>query len=175
MIKKLYKYYFYYFDNELYAYTDNKTFSKQFELYRDMKKFVKVIKKINKEEVNILAKENKDKYISSYKFFIFNRKNGSGFEILIPLTFVEKISLTNTAIQLKEIDIYKYCWIPSYIFNSKIRKALSVLYYDNLNKHISSDGTEILYLPKYFSGLEIDYFSLFVRLFGFTLNMKGKI
>ena len=56
MMTKTYKYWFYYLDGELYAYTDKKEYAKIFEEERDMTKFTKRKEEITREELNFLAK-----------------------------------------------------------------------------------------------------------------------
>ena len=57
MMNRLYKYWIYYIKNdndtppELYAYTDDKSLAKEFEISRDMNRFIKVKKELSKEEV----------------------------------------------------------------------------------------------------------------------------
>lgn len=140
---KTYKYWIYYLKEtkELYAYTDNKKFAKEFESDRDMNKFKKISCNIDSEEVNGLAKYHQSKYLKKSSIKIYDKKTMKYFNSYIIITIEEEVTIQNTAIQLMYDSIYKYCWDNPYIFKDKIIKALSVLEYVNIYNQMSLSQT----------------------------------
>ena len=124
-MNKMYKYYLYYFNDELYAYTDNKEYAKEFEKIRDMKKFIRIKREITREDVNILAGEEQGKYLVSQTFTIYDEERMSWFESEFIITQLERTGINNIAVQVMNEDLYKYCWdSPPSIVNDKIINAL---------------------------------------------------
>lgn len=163
-----YKYFIYYLDNDIYAYTDNKKIAKEFDKYRDMKKIKKVIKKISKEDVNELAIDYKLQRLTNYEFIDTVSKSN----LIIPVTELEKITIINQSVNIREKEIYSYCWFPHSVFKSDIRESLISLKYHIFHDDISKCG---LKMSDMFPNIEkqavIDELSLFIRLYGIYLKV----
>lgn len=163
-----YKYFIYYLDNDIYAYTDNKKISKEFDKYRNMKKIKKVIKKISKEDVNELAIDYKLQRLTNYEFI----DTASKSNLIIPVTELEKITIINQSVNIRENEIYSYCWFPHSVFKSDIRESLISLKYHIFHDDISKCG---LKMSDMFPNIEkqavIDELSLFIRLYGIYLKV----
>lgn len=128
------KYWIYYYKktNELYAYTDNKKFAKEFERVRDMDKFEIISEEIDKEMINQLAREYQNKYLKKYPIKIYDKKNLKWMDSELLVTVEESIGIQNIAIQQMQETLYKHCWDDPYIFKKKIYDALEVLGYNKI-------------------------------------------
>ena len=155
-----YKYFIYYLDNDIYAYTDNKKISKEFDKYRDMKKIKKVIKK--------LAIDYKLQRLTNYEFIDTISKSN----LIIPVTELEKITIINQSVNIREKEIYSYCWFPHSVFKSDIRESLISLKYHIFHDDISKCSLKISDMfPNIEKQAVIDELSLFIRLYGIYLKV----
>ena len=116
------KYWIYYLKstNEIYAYTDNKKYAKEFERIRDMNKFKIIQEEIDKDLINHLAREYQNNYLKKMPIKIYNKKKLEWIESEILVTMSESIGMQNIATQLMHETLYKYCWDDPYVFKSKI-------------------------------------------------------
>ena len=136
-----YKYWFYYWDNELYAYTDKKEYAKGFESFRNMKKFKRIKKYISKSEVNQLASDEMLRYLVTMPFTIYNKNNGEVYEDEYIVTQIEKMTVNNYVIKLMNQDLFNYAWICNpYIFKKPIFKALKFLCYNDAYNVVSASS-----------------------------------
>jgi hypothetical protein len=177
MIQKEYKYWLYYLDKELYAYTDNKVYAEKFEAIRDMDKFKKEKYKISREDVNYLAKEYQELILEPIEFTIDNKDTGDKFTGELIVTRMEKITMSNISVQLLEEERYKHCWILNpVIFKKKIYKALKQLMYVDSFKYISNtedlDDIMGIYEEDEPCKLEPDYLGIFLRYYGNTIRSE---
>ena len=171
---KTYKYWLYYYDDELYAYTDNKSYAKSFERDRDMNKFIKRKKEITREDVNMLAREEQDKYLLSNKIDIYNKEKMTWFEAEFVMTQMERTTINNIAVQVMNEDLYKYCWNTPFIFNNKIIKALELLQYNTLHRQLTYSTRSGEYPAEFCDEIihiKPDMLGIFLHYFGKT--MKG--
>lgn len=167
---KEYKYWIYYFKdtNEIYAYTDNKKYAKEFELDRNMDKFIKIRKDILPEEVNYLARHYQGKYLTKAKIKIYDKKTMKWFDSFLIMTLEEEITVQNKSVQLLYDSIYTYCWQDPYVFNEKIYKALDKLEYVNIYNQISSAQSNC-YIENEIK-LKPDELGIFVHYYAHTLR-----
>lgn len=167
---KTYKYWFYYLKktNELYAYTDNKNYAKEFENMRNMKKFKRVVDDISTDELRQLVEEYKNKYLIKTKMDVYDKNSKEWFKQDIILTSVESITIQNTEAHLLYKNIYSNCWDDPYIFKSKVHKALETLEYVNVyqNYIMAHSG---LYQEDELN-IKIDKLGIFIRCYGKTLK-----
>lgn len=163
------KYWIYYEKetDEPYAYTDNKTYAMLFELDRDMGIFKRVKKIMTKDEINYLAKEYQNRFLKLVELDIYDKSKEKWFKGSIAMTADEYFTLTMAEIQLMESYLYQHCWEHPAKFKNKIIKALEVLEYNNVYRHITECGndkhTEIKVKP--------DLLGIFLHYYG--KSMKG--
>ena len=169
MKNKKYKYFIYYLEKDIYAYTDEKSKADNFEKFRDLHLFKKERREISKEEVNILAKNYKLQRLTDYDFLDKDGKNN----IVLSITEMEKIEVINHSVNIREKTIYSYCWSPHTIFKKDIKKALVNLKYHIFHDTISASSP--LKLIDMFPNIEkeatIDELNVFVKLFGKYLKV----
>jgi hypothetical protein len=170
MSKKKYKYWIYYLKstNEIYAYTDNKDYAKSFENMRDMKMFIKVKKNLTKEEVNYLAREFQSNILKMYEYKTVN-KNQTIVMVSIVSTMIENITVNSQSTRLICCDLYTYCEINPEFFNSKIKKALTVLGYCNLYEYVSETDSDLTKI-----NIEVDELAIFIHNYGKSINERTK-
>ena len=133
-----------------------------------MKKIKKVIKKISKDGVNELAIDYKLQRLTNYEFIDTHSKSN----LIIPVTELEKITIINQSVNIRENEIYSYCWFPHSVFKSDIRESLISLKYHIFHDDISKCN---LKMSDMFPNIEkqavIDELSLFIRLYGIYLKV----
>lgn len=137
-----YTYWLYYYNNEIYAYTDNKKYAKKFEEIRDMNKLKKVKKKISKEELNYLADAYQDRFLKTEIFKVYDKYNMKYYDMEIILSTVESITVSNYKVRLSTIDLFNNCAISPKYFGEDIVKALKCLGYQDL--HLMYEGHDEL-------------------------------
>lgn len=171
MEEKLYKYWLYYKDNELYAYTDNKEYAEKFEEFRNMDLFTRVKKRITKDDVNYLAMEFQGSYLMSNTYKGYNTKNKKYYNIEIITTEIESLNVGNKKVYMENAGLYHNCVIDPYYFNNKLMVALKNIGYFSVYavyKGIDEYPFE-LNIPK------IDEISLFVYFYGNTIDERKLI
>jgi len=172
---KTYKYWFYYLDGELYAYTDKKEYAKIFEEERDMTRFRKRKEEITRDELNFLARDYQSNYLEKFDIEAFDRENDEIFESFLVITGIERITITNASIQIQNEDLYKYCWdTPHGIFKTKIIKALEILQYNVLHRQITCATNTGEWPAEYDDNIKLkpDMIGIFCHYYGKTLRRK---
>ena len=174
MMVKMYKYWIYYLNEEIYAYTDNKEYAKIFESNRNMKLFKKVKMEISKEGVNYLAKEFQEAVLVNMPIDIYDKETHTWIKSNIIVTNMEKITILNVSIQIMNEDLYKFCWFSPYPFNNKIIKALHILEYDKINSILTNSKLDQFSDDYYDDEINIkaDMLGIFIHYYGRTL--KGR-
>lgn len=170
------KYWFYYFDNKLYAYTDNKERAIEFEQERDMTQFKRKKKNITKKLVNSLARDDELRYLYLIKMNlnIYNKDTLRWMDGSLITTMMEKITVENVSAQLMSDTLFNLVdWnVNPSIFKHKIYKALDDIGY----VHLYNQMTVITDTGEYEDGqikIEPDELGIFLHYFGKT--MKGGI
>lgn len=127
-----YTYWLYYYNNDIYAYTDNKKYAKKFEEIRDLNKLKKVKKRLTREEVNYLADAYQDRYLKTENFKVYDKYNMQYYEMEIILSTVESITVSNNKVRLSTVDLYNECTVSPRYFTDDIVKALKCIGYQDL-------------------------------------------
>lgn len=167
-MKTEYTYWIYYHDNEIYAYTDNKSYAEQFEDFRDMKKFKRVKKELSKEEVNYLAKEYQCLYLKEYSFDVYDKENEDNYPFEIVITSMEEINVNNNTMQVRvNLSTDTFDLNPKY-FNKDIQKALYIIGYLTIYEEnqlpFQNDSLENRIVPV------PDQLSIFISLYGWSIK-----
>lgn len=167
--EKLYKYYFFYEveegeEPELYAYTDDKSLAKEFELERDMNIFFKKKTEITKDEVNILAKDYKEMRLSILEGYTKDINNISKLiDFSLVVTELEKLTIISKYDEIINYDLCVYSRNTPFVFKKDIFKALEYLDYNyNFMIMYEPESADDYYQYDY----ELDLFGAFVYLFG---------
>lgn len=164
------KYWFYFYDNMLYAYTDQADYRKMFEQYRDMSKFKVVRREVDNNELKELHLNYNQNILVSYHFKV----NKNTYSKLI-ITKEEQLYTINTSTRLSTVGIFDHCWTNPNIFNKEIREALDSLKYSQCHSVISSRNS------KYFidddigvddCDIDVDEFAIFMNMYGDTFKDK---
>lgn len=162
-------------DSLLYAYTDNKEYSKLFRSQRDMNKFVMIKRNIDRDEVNHLAKNFTREYI--IKKEIKTKSKGIGSKIInydLIITKTEENIIQNNAYKALTVDMWTSAWTSPYIFKDKYVKALDIIglvdRYNIINSWKSLDKK----VDKVGENIQPDYLSTFIRQFGFLLKSRNE-
>lgn len=165
MTNKTYQYWVYYIKEEyvdevplvlngdlIYAYTDNKDIASEFELYRDMNKFIKRKLELTRLEVNLLAK-NEQTQILKIRECTTRDENGKLITTIIAMTAQEEKYLDMHVMTCLHNLMYKYMNIPipCNIFDEKLFKYLSKIEFFSLSNnslfddlvYIKTDSIEI--------------------------------
>lgn len=161
---KTYDYWFFFNkdNDELYAYTDDKKFYKDFKSQRNMKLFYYKKKELTRNEVRDLTNNENEKFLTEYNLKYDNEMSKGSMRMVITKT--EKLTVMNVSADLLSCDIYKYAWITPYIFKDDIIKSLQKIGYISCNNLINSSGENYFDI---FS--EADELGIFLRYFGNTL------
>ena len=167
MMKCTYTYYLYFKDNELYAYTDNKSYAKEFESVRNMDVFVKKKAKLVSSDINILALEYQSRMLTKKSLYTFN-ENGIGISIKMIMTMVEYISVSNMSTSFV-YNLSQLCWTSPLIFNDKYQSMLDILGYTFMNATLSGKFKKFDLF-----NMKVDQLSFFLDLFSDTLKMNGE-
>lgn len=172
-----YKYWFFYIKpkyeedvykelyHRIYAYTDNKDYAREFELFHDMCKFIKKEILLSREEVRTLTRHAKKEYLQPCS--LTTSTNDSGIEkINLIITEGEQQILTANVSNMANNTIIRATVEAPYIFNKKIYKALKELKYILLYS-----GMEVQ--DSFMNGtLHIDEFAVYVNIFSNVLRKK---
>lgn len=163
------KYWIYYYKDseDVYAYTDNKTYAMLFELDRDMKLFKRVKKIMSREDIHYLAQEYQNKLLNLIELDIYDKYRERWFKGSIAMTSEEYFSITLAEVQLMESDLYQHCWEHPGKFKNKIVKALEVLEYNNVYRQITSTSND----DEVKINAKPDMLGIFLHYYGKT--MKG--
>lgn len=158
----------------LYAYTTKKKYAKEFEKYRDMDKFIKVINDISKEDLNDFECTFIYHKIELYE--ITTRKyDGNGIDALIlPIIELEHSHCEDTCEFIEDFFVDCYSTIKSMkyllksINNKKICKKIgSKIYYKIMDLSIKSFHDVIMDEP-----INPDFLFVFLSEFGNLLKIK---
>ena len=159
--------YIYKKENIIYAYTDNKKYSKLFEENRNMDSFKRIHRYITQEDVNYLARNSQGCYLKKSVLKGYNKDINKWEEYDLVMTESECITIQNAGVKLMYDTIYNHCWINPMIFNKKIRKALKVLGYESVYNFISTDSKRLCH-----DILTVDEISVFKNYYGKTLRKE---
>ena len=172
MIEKLYKYWIFYKDNEIYAYTDSKEYAKRFMEERNMKLFQKKKVKISSYEVNQLAEFYQTAWLKESELPVYDNVNLSWSDETFVITEMEEITITNVSAQLMNADIFRWCWFNPYPFNDKLIAALKTLHYDRINRVVTSATASGTLDADYGDNFQIepDMLGIFIHYYGKTLK-----
>lgn len=158
---------------ELYAYTDNKKYMKQFQLERNMKRFIVIKKFLTKEEVHMLAEHYNQLYLM--KFEGKTRVDAKDYirEFSIIVTKEEHqniISVCADVIMCKILAFVEYD--PRY-FKEKYLKALAVSGYNSIYMYITgySNYEEETSFDDVTQEFEPDYLSAFFNIYSELLTI----
>lgn len=159
------KYYLYYSkDNQLYAYTDEKSISKKFESQRKMKKFHKKVKELSRDEINSIARNFQLNKLELKGLRTMDNLTGKVVECEIALTTNELLVVRHDSF-LSSNDIFlEVSWdLNPKIFKKRIQKALRILgcytVMDDFSKNIPDDDYVVA-----------DEVSIFIRRFGKSMK-----
>ena len=167
---KLYKYWLYYINDELYAYTDRKEYAKSFESFRNMKKFHRIKKEINKDTVNMLAKEYQTQYLQKHTLKTYKDKKWIDIEII--LTESEHLTITSIGMVESYEGISSFCFVNPFIFNDEILNALTILNYVSIYQSLSNDlpkGIKSKNPIECMEDMKIDELGIFIETYGYTI------
>lgn len=129
-----YKYWMYYIydDNDetynLYAYTNDKVISKTFESQRNMDKFKKVSKTLDKLEVHNLAEDNQCQLLELMPVEFYDSECDEKYVVTYALTTEEKLNFIHISANA-QLNLYKNSWTNPLIFKKEIQKALFTIDY----------------------------------------------
>ena len=139
---KEYKYWMYYkidsYDDtyDLYAYTDDKVLADMFESQRNMKKFKRVVKKLDNKGVHDLAEDYQGMILQVFPIKFYDYDTKDVIPVKYALTTMEKLDFiyysSNTS-----LTVYKNAWTNPLIFNKEIRNALFELNYHKYYLYIA--------------------------------------
>ena len=170
-----YKYWLYYLDDDLYAYTDDKDIKKSFESMRNIAAFKSQKRNLSKKEVNFLAHNYPERKLSYH--FLYGYGNGERIELKVALTEIEKITTNNQSATLLYYDIFSLAEIPPYVFNDDILNALGVLKYFKLYSAFEDcrhrDDIPIDNFDMIEDEFQVNTLNIFLNNYGDTFLKKG--
>ena len=126
---------FEYLWNQIYAYTDNKEYAKQFESWHNMSKFIKREVKLTKEEIHIMTEDIMSKYLQPYRIITEGKKKKKK-KILIISNRDEKRLLDSNVSMIANNTIIRNTIQEPHIYDYSLYKALSVLKYPQMHSGV---------------------------------------
>lgn len=172
-------YYIYYLKEDeeetykIYAYTDEKNVMKEFDFTRDIENiFIKKKKKLNRNEVNILARDYQTNIIHLYEVKAYNYNKKEFETLILPMTHIENITLENMKSNLMLTQIYQSCWLNPNVFKKDIQRVLKILRYKSLYNSITR-GLEDCNENDENTNIKPDELGIFLHYFGYTMRKKG--
>lgn len=179
MIEKKYKYWLIYIKStdiniayELYAYTDNKKYMKQFVEERDMNKFIVMMKKLTKNEIHMLTEE----FNSSFLIPLEGKTRTEGKKYIgqfsIIATKAEKLNVMNTCTDVIMSKMWSSICYDPMLFKNKYKEMFVRLGYYNAYRYLCLDF-DLDYFEDIASEFEPDYLSAFLNMYSDL--MKGGI
>lgn len=167
----------------LYAFTANKTDARHFMETRNMKKFIKRVSNVDKDEYKEFANSNRGRLLETFDFMSFEGYTDDAFVTSFGkvslLTTWEEREMTSAATDdgIQDMSEYvKYNFSP-FIFKSKFVKALTSLQFMS---HWNCQGgpekfRELLreeeideYVDYVTPSIRVDEFSMYINLYGDT-------
>lgn len=148
--------------NEIYAYTDDKNIALLFESQRNMKKFIKKKKELDRRGISFLAKEYRSNILKVCEYNTYDNIKNITYRLAV--TENEDLSVKNLSFVIRHIDIKKQCIYDTRIFNSDIRKALKILGY----KTIYKENNDLAFYDS--PDIKIDTVNLFLKNYGKTME-----
>lgn len=158
MNDRTYQYWIYYIKEEyiddvplvlnsdlIYAYTDDKKISEEFEMYRDMNKFIKKKLNLTRFEVNLLAKTEQNQ-ILKIRECVTKDKKGNVINTILCMTSQEEKYLDMHVMSCLHNLMYKYINtpIPCNILDDELFKYLSELEFFRLSNNSLFD--DVVYI-----------------------------
>ena len=145
----------------LYAYTDNMKYAKEFKKTRDMKKFH--IKKylVTSEELMNLTENYPPLYLNRYFYNTIDFSSDHIKMTKIPLvsTKCENIMVGNIENSILLQKVYNFAWISPSIFTNEIQKILKDIGYTTVHRVIRG-------IEKNEPDIRIDQLSIFIHEYG---------
>ena len=161
-------------ENELYAYTDNKSFMKRFKEERDMKKFIVIKRELTREKIHRLTKDCKAMYLELFKAKtkVYDKTSYHIREVTLLITQQERLTISNVASDY----IFSKLWVnldyDPYVFKDKYLRALWFTDYVAAHEYIQCEENSFMYpLGDIIDCFEPDYIGIFLDLYSDT--MKG--
>lgn len=151
--------------HRIYAYTDNKEYAKEFEIFHDMEKFIKKEVKLSREEVRILAMHAKKEFLQPC-MLTTTSKNSNVEKIKIIITEGEQQLLIANVSNLANTRLIKATVEVPFIFSKKVYKALYDLKYVLLYAGTDVDNSFIK------GTLHIDELAVYANIFEDILKKK---
>lgn len=152
-------------DLELYAYTDKKSYMKQFKMERNMNKFVIIEKNLSKEEVHRLTVDYNTLYLLQLKGRTrLNSKNYIGnFSIVV--TKEERLNVVNVCSDVILSKIWATIEYRPNIFKKKYQTALLLMGYTDAYKYLSLDFCSNSRFEDIAAEFEPDYLNTFLSIY----------
>ena len=167
----------------LYAFTANKKYAQKFMETRDMRKFIKRVSNIDKDEYREFTNSNRGRLLEFYDFIHFKGYTDDACinkeEKVQILTTWEERELTSASADDGISDLTEYVdynFFP-FLFKSKFVKALNCLQYISHWKCLGSSEkfSQLLhpdevdeYMDYVSPSIKVDEFSVYILLFGDT-------
>ena len=162
-----YKYWIIYKNNEMYAYTDDKSIFEKFQLQRNMELFNFKKVKLTKDEVNDLAKDYKYKILRERLLKTIDRSISYFIDVSMVITDLE-YNITMSISNYTEIQLSTYCWINPFQFNDSIYNSLIKIGYISIyntivgkDEYIDENDDDV--------NLIVDEFQVFLKEYSETL------
>lgn len=159
------KYYIFFDESGLYAYTDSKKTKKVFAENRS-KSFKMIAKELSSNDIKLLQDEYPTSLLIWYEFTI----HSSGITIKFPITKQEKLDLESVSCKRCILDVYlaaeKLRKLHIYdIVTDEVKKLLEDICLIDCWKYMDKEDTEELFIP--------DTFSIFLEMYGDTLDWRN--
>lgn len=172
----------------LYAFTNNKKFAEEFQLQRDMSKFIYKKEILDKKDFLKFSDAHRDALLHDGQFYTQSKKNYGEFtHVHVLCTMGEEFMITKMEDRLGD-EFTKYLFDAS-VFSDEIVKALkSLLYFEFYGFYVlyNSHYGDSYYRP-YFSGIsdddgdiippgqyKLDELALFLHFFHSTFRVKDE-
>jgi len=177
MIEQKYKYWLIYIKStdidiayELYAYTDNKKYMKQFKEERNMDKFLIMMKKLTKKEIHQLTEEYNSSFLIPFegKTRVESEKYIDQFSIMA--TKEEKLNVVNVCTDVIMSKMWTSVSYDPMLFKEKYKHMFVRLGYYNAYRYLCLDF-DLDYFEDIASEFEPDYLSAFLNMYSDL--MKG--
>lgn len=161
------------YDEDIYAWTDDKRLAKQFQKERNMDLFTLVKEELNYTDQRIIGEEYTDCLLEPYEMAMYNKDKTKRFVVTFALTKEEVTTINVSSMSLLVKNVYGNCWQNPIIFNDKLYEALEVLeytkiYYNIISKNMYPMENDDIHLKP-------DIFSIFIRNYGKTLKEYGEL
>lgn len=140
--------------NQIYAYTDDKKYAKEFESWHDMNKFVKKEVRLSREEVHILTEDVMSKYLQPY-CIITEGKKRRPTKIRIIATKDEKRLVDSNVSMLANNIIIRNTMQEPHIYKYNLFEALSLLKYPQIHS-----GTDLQINTNYVDTINVNEISI---------------